>query len=273
MSMEVTDAALEIVDLLGRRWEILMCLVEEPCDKRTLIDELDIPRSTLDRAVRELEAVELLTYTEGEYAVTSKGEYLAYSFSTFLERTEQTLELESFLQWMSIDEFSLDLRHLEDSELFLPESHDPYAMVNQHVKALEKANTFRGLLPVVGLHAFEMGYEQVVDRGARHEVITEPGVIETLQSDESYTSMYQELHKIDRFDVFVYEGSIPYFVGVFDDETVQIGVDEGGEPRALLETDCPEIRTWAHETIDEYEQQATRVFPNALQSVQPTNGV
>ena len=267
MPMEVTDTTLEIVDLLGRRWEILMCLVEEPRDKRTLVDELEIPRSTLDRAVRELEAVDLLTYSEGEYAVTQTGEYLVHSFSAFLKRAEQTLELESFLRWVSVDEFDLDLRRLEGSELYLPEPHDPYAMVNRHVEVLEKANTFRAILPLVGLHAFEVCYEQVVERGARHEVITEPGVIETLRSDESYASMYQQLQETDRFDVSVYEGTIPYFVGVFDDETVQIGVDEGGEPRALLETDRPEIRRWAHQTIDEYEEQATPALSNAPRSV------
>lgn len=265
--MEVTDTALEIVDLLGRRWGIMTSLADEPRDKRTLVEELDIPRSTLDRAVRELEAVDLLTYREGEYAVTPTGEYLVYSFSAFLERAEQALEMEPFLRWLSVDDLGLDLRHLEGAELYLPDSHDPYAMVNRHVEALERANTFRAILPLVGLHAFEMCYEQVVERGARHEVITEPGVIETLQSDESYASMYRELQETDRFNVFVYEDTIPYFVGVFDDETVQIGVDEEGEPRALLETDGPETRLWAHETIDEYKQQATRVAPSAPRSV------
>lgn len=254
--MNPSDTVLDVVDLFRRREEIIVCLAEEPRDKRTLVEELDIPRSTLDRAIRELEAVNVVNYKEGKYRVTPVGRRIARNFFSFLERAELIMELEPFLQWTPKHEFDLDLRYLEDAELLLSKSNDPYAMVNHHVEALKNASSFRGILPLIGFHAFETAYEQVMENGANHEVIVTPGVVETMETEECYASLYRPLLGHDGFSISVYDGSIPYFLGVFDDETVQIGIDENEKPRALIETDHPEVQSWANDTISHYKQQA-----------------
>lgn len=241
------------------RSDILANLVEKPYEKRDLVDELDIARSTLDRAIRELEAYGLVTYSDGKYTVTTIGERLSVHFFSLLGRVELTIEFEPFLEYTSTDEFDLDVRELAGADLLTPESNDPYAMINRHVKVLGRADHFRGVLPIIGLHAFETAYERVLDHGAYHELIVDSGVAETLRSNEDYQNKFRELCEQNGCEILVYDGAIPYFVGVFDDEIVQIGVDEGGEPRALLETDRREVRTWAHETLEEYKQQATPV--------------
>lgn len=264
-TMDSPDIALEIIDLFCRRRVVLARLVEEPGDKRTLADELDISRSTLDRATRELEAVDAITYKEGRYTVTPIGEWFVRDFFSYLERLQLALEFEPFLQWIPVDEFDLDLRHLKDAELFLPESGDPYAMVNHHVRTLSKADEFSGILPLIGLHAFEAAYEQVVENGASHEIIVEEDIVETLATKECYASKFQQLRNCTKFTLSKYNGSIPYFVGIFDNEKVQIGVDEDGEPRALVETSQPEVRAWAKEAISEYREHATTLSQSPLQ--------
>ena len=37
---------------------------------------------------------------------------------------------------------------------------------------------------------------------------------------------------------------------------MQVGVDEDGEPRGLLETDSEEVREWAENKYDSYKQEA-----------------
>lgn len=61
-----------------------------------------------------------------------------------------------------------------------------------------------------------------------------------------------------RYQLFEFDGEIPYFIGILDD-AVQIGVDEAGKPRALLESEHPEVRTWAENTIEEYKEEAEPV--------------
>lgn len=258
--MYESDVVLDIVDLLRRRGEILAYLVEGSRDKRALADELNIPRSTLDRAVRELEAVDLVTYRGGTYTVTTVGEHLAHRFSTFLERIESILELEPFLRWVPVDDLEFDPRLLADAELLVPGRANPYAMIDRHVKRLANVDHVRGILPATGLRAHETAHERIVEHGAEAELIVEPGVADVMLSDPSFVELTEEMVETGRFDLFVYEGTIPYFVGLFDDETVQIGVDEAGDPRAILETDRREVRVWAHETIGDYRQQA-RILP------------
>lgn len=237
----------------------MACLLDQPREKRDLADEVDIARSTLDRAIRELEAINCVRYTDGKYTVTVVGKRIAHGFFEFIEQVELAVEFEYFLRYTSTDTFDLDLSNLADAKLWTPESNDPYAMIHRHVEMLNKATSFRGALPLIGLHPFEAAYAQIVEQGAEHEIVVGSGVAETLQSNERYQSKFQDLLKRENCTISVSETSIPYFVGIFDDEIVQIGVDEDGEPRALLETDQREVRSWAHETIDTYEQEATSV--------------
>lgn len=260
----MSATSLDIIDVLRQRREILGRLVEEPCDKRTLVDDLGVPRSTLDRAVRELEAIDLVSYTDGAYATTPVGKRIVHSFEACLERIDLALSFEPALQYLPCDAFDLDLRALSGAELLVAEPGNPYVMINRQVDRLGEMEQARGLLPLAGLHAHETAHEQIIDEGATAELVVTPAVADTLLSETNFAPLTEELLETGRFDLFVYEGEVPLFVGVFDDETVQIGVDEDGEPRALLETDRSGVREWAHETIDEYKQHATPAVKNEL---------
>lgn len=257
--MSATTAAEDVVAIMHRRTGILACLLEEPREKRALVDELDVARSTLDRAIRELESVDLVAYDDGTYGLTAVGERLAYDFFGFVDRVQLAMRFRPFLEHTTLEEFDLDLRCLVDAELLTPEPNDPYAMVNRHVERLRQADEFRGMLPLVGLHAFEVAHEQVTEHGCHHEVVVEAGVVETCRSNGEYRGMLRELCEHDRCRISVHDGPIPYYVGVFDDETVQIGVDEDGEPRALAETNERAVRAWAQDRIDEYQQRTTPI--------------
>lgn len=263
-NMGSPNRVIETVEILHRRIGVLTCLLEEPRDKRTLVEELDIPRSTLDRAIRELESINVVTYDNGKYTATPVGERLGRNFVAFLEQIEVAIELEPFLQLVSVDEFNLDLQLLADAELVMPADKNPYAMINRHVQLLGKADQVRGMLPLVGLHGHQTAHERIVENGAEDELIVEPDVADVLVSDPQFAELTEEMLATGRFDLFIYEGTIPYFVGIFDDETVQIGVDEDGEPRALVETDRQEVQDWAHHIITGYKQQATSITHTAL---------
>ncbi|MFC7194956.1 hypothetical protein ACFQL4_10310 [Halosimplex aquaticum] len=46
---------------------------------------------------------------------------------------------------------------------------------------------------------------------------------------------------------------------MFDDEFVQVGADEDGDPRALLESDDEEVLDWARDRIEYYRRQAVPI--------------
>ncbi|WP_436926529.1 helix-turn-helix transcriptional regulator [Halosimplex amylolyticum] len=254
------DTISELVDLLRRRAELLASLGEGSREKRDLVEAHDLPRSTLDRAIRELEAADLVEYADGTYALTAVGAHLVGEFDAFVERAEQAVELEPFLRWTTPETFDLDLRSLTDAEVWTPEPGDPWAMVNRHVSALETADRVRGVLPLVGLHAVETVHERVTGDGADHRFVVDASAAETLRTDENYLPLFRDLQARPE-PTFLRDDreAIPYFVGVFDDEFVQIGVDEDGDPRALLESDSEEVLTWACDRIERYRARAEPV--------------
>lgn len=248
-AMEVAGTVLDRLDVLER-------FLDGPVDKRTLEDEVDVSRSTIDRAVRELEAIGLVEFCSEGYRLTPVGELVTRQCTDILDTVAVGLEFEEFFRWLPPGEFDLDVRALSDAELLVAESANPYAMINRHVRRVEEADRGRAILPLVGLHAYEAAHENVVEHGAETELVVEPAAADVLVSDPSFEPLTTEMLRTDRFELSVYDGTIPYFVGVFDDEIVQMGVDENGEPRALVETDRDEVLVWAHDTIDEYDQQA-----------------
>jgi len=62
----------------------------------------------------------------------------------------------------------------------------------------------------------------------------------------------------DRFDVFVSDGRLPFGLAVIDD-VVQIVVDGGRAPHAVLETDSATVRRWATRTYADHRREAKPV--------------
>ena len=84
MAMEATPS--EIVDVLSHREDLVRCLLNRPKSKQELVEELDISRSTVDRATRELESLDLTECSENGYELTLYGRLTTESYSEFQER-------------------------------------------------------------------------------------------------------------------------------------------------------------------------------------------
>lgn len=253
------DTIVEMMEAALRRYCFMECLDDGSKDKRTLVADLDCSRSTVNRGIRELESLDLVEYVDGGYRLSSLGELVAADFAELAETIELRLQFQPFLKWMPEDAFDLELDLLRDAELLLPKPGDPYAMVNRHVAGLEHADRFLGILPVTGLHAYKMLRTRVVENGAWVEAVVTPEVSNTLQSDPDYAGLTEDMSETGRYKLYRYDGDIQYFIGLLND-TVQIGVDEAGEPRALVETTNPKVRDWAETTFEEYKKQAEPVI-------------
>lgn len=62
-----------VLEIVRRRWNVLESLSLEPSDKAELVSRVDVSRSTVNRAVRELEDAELLERVSGKFHLTVVG--------------------------------------------------------------------------------------------------------------------------------------------------------------------------------------------------------
>lgn len=252
------DQAVRTVELLVGRMQFVDRLRQGTLQKPEMVDELGTSRSTVDRAVRDLETHGIIEATDDGYTTTTVGDLVAGKLGELGETVRTGRRLTPFLEWIDADAFDLDLGALADADLYLPEPGDPYAMVNRHVTVLEGTTDHRLVLPLVGLHGFQAVHDVVLGGGGESEAVVASSVAETIRSNPEYAPLYEELATSDRFSVYVYDGEIPYFVGILD-TTVQVGVDEDGEPRALLETKAAEVRQWAENRFQSFKQDADRL--------------
>ncbi|WP_135821149.1 helix-turn-helix transcriptional regulator [Halostella litorea] len=255
----------DILAVLDGRGDVLDSLREEPKDKRALEADLDVSRSTVDRALRELETAGLVDRDGGRYLPTATGRLLVREYRRFESTAAAVARLEPFLKWVPEGELDLDPRWLTDVELRTPREGDPYAMINRHVEAIAECDRFDGMLPLVGLHAHETTYERVVEDGATVDVVLSRTALETMRT-EPYRPKARELLAHDRYDVAVTDEPVPYFLGVFDGEHVQVGVDEDGEPRALAEADSARVVEWAEGKLRDVRAAATPVTADEFAS-------
>lgn len=245
----------ELMELVKRRSELLECLCDECKDKRALNDAVGVSRSTVDRGTRELEAVNLITWKDGEYTLTTCGHLAASIYRRYREQMQLLNDYTPLLQWIPIEAFDFELNWLTDADLYLPERGDPYAMINRHVQVINEADQYRVLLPLTGLHAHQAAHDNIVSKGGTGEAIVAPTVADTWQNDESYREYTDEMLATGRFQYSITDEPIPYFVGLFDESLVQIGVSNDEGPRALLETATDEMRSWAKEKLESYKSE------------------
>ena len=257
------DEVIENIEFLARssnRVHILEILATTSrVEKDELQAAIDADRTTLTRNLDRLEEQGWIRVTNPICTITPAGRDIVDEFLDLEETVAVAVRFQEFLRWLSADEFDLDIREFAGAELFTPESGDPYAMVNRHVEKIQAADYQRVLLPVVGLHGYEVGHEQVLNGEIQVELIVAPDVAKTIQTEPQYTQYTDEMAPTDRFEVYVYDGEIPYGLCLLD-ETVQIFVDKDHEPQAMLETDATPVRDWAEETLATYRAEATQVI-------------
>lgn len=257
------DALDRIEFLAGSPWrlDLLGVLVESgPLTGRELRSRLGASRTTVNRNLDALCNHGFVTNSGDEYAITPVGGAIATDCFDLAETIDLTNRLEPFLEWVPDGALDLDLRHLADAEVLVAEPGDPWAMINRHVECIKSMDRSRSFLPFTGLHAMEAAHEQVVNHGARCELVVTPEIADVHLADPAYAELAEEMVETGRVEYFRYDGDLPYGLNVIDD-AVQIVVADGDQPRAMVESNDEAVREWA-----EVDTPSTNDDPNRSRS-------
>lgn len=223
-----------------------------------LRSRFDASRTTIQRNLAALEDRGWVRNENRTYSLAPCGEMVADEFLDLVDTVSIADRLQPVLRWVDRTELDFDPELVADADVVTGKPGDPWAMVNRHVRRLRRADDVRSLLPLTGLHAMEVGRDRVVEHGATATHIATPSVVETFRTNPNYERYYDDLVETERYELYRYEDEIPYYLGIIDG-VVQIGVDEDGEPRALLETRNDDVREWAVSKFRDYRTQADRV--------------
>lgn len=111
------EDVVDLVDLVGRRGDVIALLAEGPMDRGRVQDSLGVSRSTAYRALRELEANDLVSREGGRYRTTLYGSLLLDLYG-FVDRNFATLSASRAAFAPFTAETDLDLDLVLDGEVY-----------------------------------------------------------------------------------------------------------------------------------------------------------
>ncbi|MFT4884674.1 MAG: putative transcriptional regulator [Natronomonas sp.] len=261
-------ATIDSISFLTRsetRVRLLEQLLEEgAATQRDLRVELDTSRSTVTRALNAFQDRGWVRNQEDAYRLTPVGQQVIEATRRFAETVEAAEGLAPFLRWFPTEEFDLDITSLSTATVVTPTDGDPYTPARTQTELLREADRFRGLFPSIDLEGSKLVHDQITSGALEAEIIVSPSVEETITAGK-FVPLFREKLETGRLTVLGGDSDIPFYLGIADGETVQIGVeDDEGFPRALLEATDERVREWAERVYEDYRDRATPLSVEAF---------
>lgn len=217
---------------------------EQGLNEREIRDKLSFSRATIQRNLKILSERRWIQNRDGQYVTSTCGDLIIEKFLNVSRTAEAVERLQPFLQYVPKSEFELELTYLRDATLTVSEPGDPLKMVNRHVDSIRSTNELYAVLPITSLHPLEVLHRRILQGSLRSEVVVSKAVAETFRTDSSYANLIEEIEDLDEFQIYVFDDNIPLYIGILDNE-IQLGADNNGEPKALVETESDKARSWA----------------------------
>lgn len=255
--------AIETIRLVTHRADFLQCLSTSPHDKRDLVEELGYSRSTVDRAVRDLEMQGLVKRVGGAYTTTLSGRVSLEQYQQFVETTTEALETQDLVDELPPDA-PIDGQLLCSASAHYANDTTPYTPVEQLIDRLDGADRLCVLAASVPNPRF---VDHVLDwsrtDGLTTEFVFSEPVLETLRHDDC-----DMLDSLAAAGTTLSVGDVPPFdvhlVGDGDETVVQVVVrSDTGSVLGVVSNDTPEAVRWATSQVSAVRDTAKSVTVDA----------
>lgn len=204
--MTETDR-LEETETLLRRLDILARLCRSPAYIRDLVAETDQSRSTINRAVNELESIDLVERGDDGIQATTAGRLARDRLEAFLAELDDVRAAEGVLEPLSA-EVDVDAEFVAGSEPVIGTDPTPYRPAERIHDELADAKRYRALVPTIeDPRHVRLLYEHVVAHGREAELVVSDDVFETLRQE--FPRRMAVMSQEERFTLLV--GDVPPF--------------------------------------------------------------
>lgn len=258
--------ALDDVAFLARsanRVDVLAALADAPHERSELEAATGISRVTAKRILDDFTDRGWVTRSGRHYETTSLGDFVEREFASFFEAMRAANRLQDVVRWLPDDGLGVDLRRLVDADVTLPTRNNPYGPFRRALATVTAADRVRELTHSLPPELLTAHCEAVTRDGQTLSVVLEAETLDEVVADAESVAVLETL--LDRgADLTVYDGQIPYALGVADDAVGLLLTDDAGLPRAFVETSDDAVVSWAVTTIEEFARESRRVDRSTL---------
>lgn len=243
-------------ETVAKRSDALEILLEEPMAKPRLVERLATSRSTVDRAISELEGVGGVTRIDSAYHPTTSAALAFSEYQNYVSTTRTLAEGSSLLEaWPEDSPISVAL--IRDAEVHTANSNAPENALTPVIEAMKTASRTRVLMPVV-LSTYRSILETFVEENDLEvEIVVEDEVLDSFE--DSYWSAIGELETAGGVSVYTSGSELPFalwLIGEADDECAGVTVHERGGIRGVILNESPDAVEWASRHYERYRSDA-----------------
>lgn len=251
-----------LIGLLSRRFEFLEALEDGSSPKNALERDLGVSRSTIDRAVRSLEAEGIVYRETGEVGLTTLGMVALDGYRQFrsgLTGLEQARPLFSAIDREEPPPFEL----FQEADVVTANRQSPHRPIVALQQFLDDAVSVKsiatGLLP-----EYVATYRtQIVEEGMEAEVVVQSDVLDDLLA--TYWDPMNEVIESGRFTVYETDEDPPYSIKVGETDRTEVSIITYGDQgvSGFIRTDSETAIEWAERLYERTKSTATLVAPMA----------
>lgn len=255
--MTGTGPGSDVVEVLTRRIEVLEFLSGSAAGKDRLVTELGVSRSTVNRALRELEGLGFLTRVDGEYTASTTGRLVARQYGEFVAGLEDSCDAQPVLAGVP-PSAEMSPAMLRGATVYLAEPPTPFRPIQRITELATEAEEFRGLSAAVAVpESIDRIADAVLRGDLRAEFVVSDQVAKHVRSNRG--RVIEEAASGDRLSMYV-TGDLPYGLGIaYGDDGAHAFVvtyGEDGDLRGVVSNDTPAAAAWAWETYQRYRADA-----------------
>ncbi|MDS0241372.1 MULTISPECIES: helix-turn-helix domain-containing protein [unclassified Haloferax] len=254
----VSSAGDDLGAVLTERHAYLRALIEHPRSKRDLEDEVDISRSTLDRALRDLADADLVQYEDGVWTPTLLGWCSYRAQEAYRDHLTTLADAAPLLDHLSLDG-PVGCAFLDDADVYEADPSMPDAVIQTLLDSVEHATEVCVATPVVVTGFAEKFYDCVrIGDNYTLEMILPAQVFEQVHT--AFPTLTNEL--MSDGNVRLYRASIPFSFGLWIADADEVGIVVFTEQGlgGILVNDTDDALDWATDQYERAKQDAEPVF-------------
>lgn len=249
----------DLVAVVDRRLDVLDAL-DRPREKRDLLDHVDVSRSTLDRAIRELEALGLVA-RDGGYHLTVTGRLVRELFDGLLSDLDDVGAARELLEHLPRDA-PMSPAMLRGARVEVADDLSPTSVLDPVFELFREAERMRAFSVAISRPDYADEIRDFIRSGdLAVECIYTPELVAFARENRANFASFVEESPVDPH----VHHELPYALRVADlpdGRTVAITVyDDEWTPRGVLVNDSESACDWADEVFERYLETADPLEP------------
>jgi len=250
-----------VTELVATRFGMLSTLLEGPRSKTELEDELDVSRSTIDRAVRSLESEDIVVREDGHVTLTPFGQIALDGYREFRTGLAGLSDAKPIIASVEADE-PIPFGFFNGAEVVSANRQSPHRPIVALQQFLDDADSVRSIVTGLLPEYVDTYRTQVVDAGTTAEVVVRSPILDRLLA--TYWEPVNDTLSSDRFTIYEITDDPPYSlkIGVTDDgsEVALVTYNDQGVS-GFIRTDSPVAVEWAERVYADVKSRANLIAP------------